>query len=545
MAFLSPIWLLALLPFAAFAAWVLIGRRARARVPFLPLWNVPEQLRRPKKGWEPPPLAIVLALLATLATLLAVSQPTLSLSGDARTVTVLVDRGATMSAAGPTGQPRFRESIDDVSKALAARAEPTRIHLVDVLHPDATSDPVEPASLRRTAVDTSAALRPLVSHYARQTGPTLIVTDRDLGPLPEHLIRVAPATTVRNAGITSLAHRPGQLMVTVRATHAATRTLRVTTGTRTTSRSLDLPAAAPLTVFLNVPDETSDTIESTLEGGDDFAGDDTARLVRRGSWPVVETRTAAPDEVRRMVAIYTRHRPTTESSTRVAIAAPGQLRADEPGVVLAPADTSIAADSFRAADHPLTRGVVWPSSTEPLAVAAKGPGEGWTPVTWVGDRVILAVRDGPARQAWIGLDSPAFARTPGFVVLWTSLLDWVGAGGDGLASLPLDALPSGAARLTPAPPDTDPARWPGVFETPTGQVAANAGPATFGSAPTDWQARLARWPGTDAGGVALAPWLAVTAAALLLAAAGTWERRRRTAGVRAPADRPPEASIRA
>src|SRR3954470_14555481 len=106
MTWLAPIYLLTLLPWAAFAAWMLVGRRRRQRVPFLPLWDAPEELRKPKKGFEPPPLSIVFILLALLCALLAAARPEFGGSKDRGRVTLVIDRGATMSAP-PAGRARF------------------------------------------------------------------------------------------------------------------------------------------------------------------------------------------------------------------------------------------------------------------------------------------------------------------------------------------------------------------------------------------------------------------------------------------------------
>src|SRR4051794_5532396 len=101
MTFLAPAWLFALVPWGAFTAWLLVGRRRRQWVPFLDLWEAPEELRKPKKGFEPPPLALVCALAATLFALLAVARPHFTPPGravDRGGVTVVVDRSGSMSA---------------------------------------------------------------------------------------------------------------------------------------------------------------------------------------------------------------------------------------------------------------------------------------------------------------------------------------------------------------------------------------------------------------------------------------------------------------
>src|SRR5881394_2412724 len=105
MTLLSPAWLLALLPWAAFATWMLAGRRRRQRVPFLALWDAPEEVRRPKKGFEPPPVSLLFALLTTLLATFALSRPRTSFGhAEPRRLTILLDRGATMSAKSQAGE---------------------------------------------------------------------------------------------------------------------------------------------------------------------------------------------------------------------------------------------------------------------------------------------------------------------------------------------------------------------------------------------------------------------------------------------------------
>src|SRR3954470_19543785 len=118
MTWLAPIYLLTLLPWAAFAAWMLVGRRRRQRVPFLPLWDAPEELRKPKKGFEPPPLSIAFILLALLLALLAAARPELGGPHSRGRVPTIIDRGAPMSAT-PAGHARFAALAQSAAPAIA------------------------------------------------------------------------------------------------------------------------------------------------------------------------------------------------------------------------------------------------------------------------------------------------------------------------------------------------------------------------------------------------------------------------------------------
>src|SRR5438552_1794249 len=102
MFFSSPLWLVALLPWGAVAVWLLWGRRKRTDVPFLKLWRGPEKGERVRRSIQAPPLAVALVLWAALFALLASARPAARTTGlrGGTTVTVILDRGITMSARG-------------------------------------------------------------------------------------------------------------------------------------------------------------------------------------------------------------------------------------------------------------------------------------------------------------------------------------------------------------------------------------------------------------------------------------------------------------
>ena len=112
MTFAAPVWLLALVPLAAVVIYLLWGRRRQEAVPFLDLWLGPVKGPRPKRRMAAPPQALALAILAMLLAVLGGAARVAD--GRRRSaVTVIVDRGATMSA-----DQRLATTVAAASKAL-------------------------------------------------------------------------------------------------------------------------------------------------------------------------------------------------------------------------------------------------------------------------------------------------------------------------------------------------------------------------------------------------------------------------------------------
>ncbi|HYE18644.1 MAG TPA: hypothetical protein VEA69_09380 [Tepidisphaeraceae bacterium] len=567
--FLTPLILWLLIPWAGLAVWVLIGRRPRTFVPFLPLWDAPEEVRRPRnRSLRAPPVAVVLALLAVLVAILAGARPAVRLGGaGARVVDVIVDRGATMSALSAGGRARYAEAADSLARALSGREGSVRLRVRFV--PGVSDAPAAVVDARglvaavagapRTAVDTAAELGAAVRGAS---GDAIVLTDRDLGADAARVIVVPAGPAAADAGIERFTARAGQVMVVTRATGATERQLRITAGGRSVERRLALAGGGPQSHFVDLPEGTSDApeMEARLLGADGSAvadavlANDVAWLVRGRSWPAVEERTPLPEEVRRVLGAYRRHRPAGRGGATIAVArlVAGEAgpRASEPAVVLA--DTVAEGSAFPTSaarlvgDHP----AVTPVPPGDLAVLATGttvgpaPGPEWTAVLVLAPagnagpapRAIVSVRETEGvRQVRINFDSPAFARTPGFVVLWSACLDWVAASvapGEYRAAVLGERPLTELKRVTPAPEGADARYWPGRFEGPGGAVAVNAGVIDLSAAApaSDWEGRLARWAAVGGGVTELAGPACILALLLLTGAAATWERRRRPAG---------------
>jgi hypothetical protein len=542
MGFLAPLWLWGLLPWGLFSAWLLVGRRKRERVPFLPLWDAPQELRRPKKGFEPPPVSLVFALLALLLGVLALSEPVIRPRDASRRgkITVVVDRGASMSAVIGEGA-RYASLAKSVAPRLAGEFGAGPVDLVDVVtggveQADRSDWATTVSKWKRTAFDTSDALRSTARRLVDRGEPVVVLSDRDLGFNSDQLVQAMPPDEVKNAAIVRLAAREGQVMITLHANYTTPRTLVVTTAGQSVRREIWIKPGDDQNVFVDVP-RLGDVVEASFELGDAFDGDDAAYLVRGRRWPNVEARLPLPDELRRMLVVYQKNRPAGEGSNKISLVGPGELGSDEAGVVVTPvAGDERARGSVVAQNHPALAEVDWTGVERGVAVAEKGPGEGWTVVARVGAQPIVAVREGAARQVWVGFESREFARTPAFVVFWSNVLDWAGSGGEGFASVPVGQGGEKLRRVMPAqlPGDVDGPYWPGVFETATGPIAKAASPVVFSSGSGAWERALARLQVGPGAGRRLAPWLALAALGCLLGATLTWERKKCPASRRAP-----------
>jgi len=253
MMFLGPAWLLALIPWGALALWSMFGRRKRTWVPYLPLWDAPEELKRPRKGFEPPPVALVMALLATLLGLVATARPMLNAQTDRGRLTIVVDRGESMSAR-VNGRARYAD--------LAARSHPgsprrwareRSISSTPSGHrwrpPIArTGKPWSRGGSERRSTRPKPFARPCGNGWsaARASSCSRIAI---WGSGNDQLIQVKPRQNIHNAGIVALAHSAGEVMVTLRATEATSRTLRVQCGDQTVSPTVDLNPGADQNVF--------------------------------------------------------------------------------------------------------------------------------------------------------------------------------------------------------------------------------------------------------------------------------------------------------
>ena len=528
MSFASPIWLIGLLPWAALAAWLLSGRREEARVPFVHLWPKSAAPLRVRRELHIPPLAIVCLLVALLLAVLAAAGPQWAGAAGAmrRDVTLVVDLHVTSPARDP----------------IAVELVPQRVVLV---RGDATEE-VESSRWRErvgklSGQPTLEALRAAVAEaLGRDERPVVVLSNQRLEIDSKRLVQIASDATPRNVGIVRVSARAqpaGQVMVTLRNQSSHRRTeLTVSSDGTTQRQTIDLPATGgEKSYFIDMP-TMGRIVAATITADDDIDADNQAWLVRRAAWPVVEARGDLPAELVRVIEAYRKLRPADDRSKRLTVVT-GSTPAAEPAAIIAldGAEQSIEGP-LRIAEHAVAANVDWDDSLGPARVSEPPPGE-WTPLVRAGARVLVAARERPARQVWVGFQSDTWPRHGSFVIFWTNVFDWLGQGGGdafvGEAVRRLDPQWRRLDELSGARASATVEPAPGIWGRDDGEMRAlnaidiNLDPPP----PQDWRARLAAPPPPTAPSRAnLAGAALVAALVFALIAALTWASVKRAAG---------------
>jgi hypothetical protein len=321
--------------------------------------------------------------------------------------------------------------------------------------------------------------------------------------------------------------------------------LRVGSDGETIARPVELPSSGEeKDYFVDLPRVGQViAVELRADPPDDLAADDRAWLVRQRKWPTLEPASSLPPELRRMIEVYGKHRPASEGSGHVVVtddlsglgsgrAAAGVARGDER---LRAGDQPV-----RVVEHPVTTSVKWSEVVADATIAARPPGDGWTPIVSVGSATLVAVRESPARQVWVGFASPTFARRANYVVFWTSVFDWIAAGGepasDEFTARPVQQLGEGWTRrddLCGPAATAEPSA--GVYQGPAGELVAmnaiNIALRTNPPSSSDWS-EFAQ-SGYERRAFELSSALLIAAMVAMLAAVAAWGM-----GVRHPRNGP-------
>jgi hypothetical protein len=518
-----------LIPWLGLVLWLLSGQRHRVNVPFLELWSGPITGPKVKRTIQPPPIALACALVAMLFAILGAAAPLIRSSQASSRATLIVDRGVTMSA-----EPRRSQLYQSLPSI-----DPGEVILVPPW-PGLAQDGSNWKDGPRMAVPTQDLLPSAIAHVLISgTQSIIVITDQRLAREDPRIIEIAPTSTPENLDIVRLALATSpraQAMVRVRnQSSRSSCDLTVTSGGQRVTQKIQLPPRdGEVNCFLDLP-AVGDTLEARIAPDDDLPADNIAWLVQQHAWPRIEARSALPAEPARMIEVYQSHRPASEHSARVSVVEGlFALPTNEPAVAVLRKGTSAKPTSGRVGvefgDHPVVAGVDWRAVAED-AVAAESPGEGWTTLVRSGPLVLVAVREQPVRQVWIGFHSATFPKRKDFVIFWTNVLDWVGQGGEEFTADPTQSLGAEWKLQTPPLAAFDPS--PGIYRRTEGaRRALNCANVRFTPPPqTDWRAQLISISHSQSTGIDLRPPMLLVALLLILAATGLWKRERHFAPV--------------
>jgi hypothetical protein len=505
MTFLLPWCLLGLLPWAVVALWMLWGQREKVGVPFLPLWDGDQPTRARRRAIQPPPIALAAALLAILLAVLAAARPAI-FSSQTGHITIVADRGLTMSIQNSQGQSRLVASAELARTQLPDAADVSvDLKVVPDPHEKAASGDWlgQVRSMAPTAVaDPQAVARAARAALADSVGPVVVLSDQAIGLQNDRLVQVVPAQPLVNVGIDLLSVRQqpwGQIMArVVNQSPLKQARLIVRGGSIQITRKIALPPAGQSkNYFVDLPTAWP-SVEVEVVADDGAAPNHRAWGVRRSAWPRIEAHSPLSPEMERMIQVYSHDRPAGEESKTVAIVnssvAPPP---DSPAALVSDAGPTMleTVQPLVIADDPLKLADVdWDKVLVGASVAAAPAGD-WTPLVTAGGTVVVAARTEPVRQVWIGFASPQFARLADFAIFWNDVFSWLGEGGASYTSAPIGPLAGQWQLKEPTDVSMRPADAglaPGVYVGADGTLrAVNSGTATAGGASTpDWQSKL-------------------------------------------------------
>ena len=420
MVFASAFAFLLLLPWTAVVVWSLLGRHAFARVPAIFLWDASSVASGRRREIKLPAVGVRWLLVAALLGIFAATGPSMRVTLPAPAV-VVIDCSVRMSAPN-----RVADALKQVSFSQV-RIVPVPGDAFD------STDGVPLARLRFTNVSTQDLLLTTVRTTLRDEPmrQVYIVTDQPFDLADPRVTLLRPTRSVNNVAVEALSVSDGgmpQAMVTIRNDSA------LSTGVLEVDRvrqSIALPAkGASENYFVNLP-SVADVVQAKLLVQDDIAADNQAWAVRQSEGCRVEALTSVSPAVARVIEVYTRHRPFTARSKRVSVVQDFfALPADQPAVAFSAngAGQLIEANAqpLRVEfGHSLTQDIDWPSLVT-QGRAAGAPGESWRVLVSAGAQVLLAVREAPVRQVWVGYNSEDFESRADFVVLASRIFEWLG-----------------------------------------------------------------------------------------------------------------------
>jgi hypothetical protein len=522
-------WFIALVPWTALLVWLLSGRLEKSGVPFLNLWpsHAPQWLK-PKRSWERPPFSLIALLAAMLLGILAAAGPRIT-HRKSSDVTIVVDRGL---------GSRFAEAAKDFDRNFPDAKVILRI----VPSTDSTNGHdwiSQVLSLRPTAVEDADQLVIECRQALREsTRPVILLSDQSIELSDPRLVQFSSHASITNVGIDLLSVRASpetQAMIRLfnQSSLTAAELIVRADGKIVQSSQIALPPSGrKQDYFVDIANAPT-VVEAEVRCDDSIDINHRAWMVRRAAWPIVEPRASLPPELTRLIDVYARHRSPGEGSQRIAVVSasdsiptdmPVVILADESaeGVKLSKIEPLIVKD-----DSPKIQSVDWANVLAGATVSA-APGKDWQPVVSAAGEAIIAIREAPARQAWIGFHAADFARRPDFVVFWSAIFDWLGsAGSQDYTSEKIGPLTGTwhlqePADLTLSPEDSGLA--PGLYKSGDGRLEAINAPAPPISSPPPGDAltRLNALTALHTQSTPLTALTLLTAIGLISLSAATW-----------------------
>ncbi|MBC7785468.1 MAG: hypothetical protein H7144_16670 [Burkholderiales bacterium] len=479
MLFTTPIWLWLLVPWGMLALWLLFARAQFARVPTTQFWDANDPTQAVRRGIKRPPLAFLLLLLAMLLAILAAAGLGYRDPLRGRRITLIVDRGL----ATTTALNRDPDKIWEQVRAFASNGVLTPIDLVNV--PDRSMKSTDLSdcitdlrSIKPIAIDTAPALHQMVAaELARTDQQILVITGQQLQLADPRVTVIAPQTLIANAGIerftVSDTEKPKAMIRVWNGTDIRHAVLRVDD----VEQSVELPLRGGLQDYFMDLKTLGASVHAQLVVKDDIAADNHAYLVRSGVWPRLEARGALPAGLERMIAVYSRQRAAGGDANKVIITSnpadvpAGVPSSNAPALIVPAGIASVAGRIEVNIDHKLGREVDWDRALI-NARCTPAVGDGWQSLVRVGDQVLVAVRDRPARQLWVGIDSPEWAMRPDFVVFFTDVFDFLGGTARAYTSEPTRHLSKEWNRTEPVE-DGGIECHPGIYRSRESALAMN------------------------------------------------------------------------
>lgn len=459
MHFLATAWLALLIPWLALCIWLWRRQLRQVGVTGGFLWPATGAVSSRDRERATPPAWVLLSLVSLLLLVLSLAQPQLLVKRPR--LKVIVDHHVSMGWQHGDGRV-----LEELVGALDADLRATGFDPeIDLLLADGTAcSRRELPAIRFTAASTSARIEAL----ARATDPEpCIVLSAQRLTLPIQTIHYAPHAAppaIQIARIGASGEPSPQVMATF-SHPSGTQAFDVaisTNGQSIRHRVVPESGSRSTSIFVDIPDSCGDSIEVAVDARYPGGEGETAYLVRRGAWPLLQIDGEVPPQAERFAAVYARQRPAGAGSPLIRFtSSPTQESAS---ICFAAARVAIEAESVS---------IPSPSGDAEVTVTAVAgePPRGFEVLARSKVHAVLAVRRGSPGQVWIGFDVAAFAQTRDWV-------EWLGDWVDYLNESGSPRWESGSVDQIGA--DWQPIRTrnveasPGLYRTPDGaQVAVN------------------------------------------------------------------------